>query len=142
MNAMSEQAASASIPLSDRQREILARSHDESFAVLGAPGSGKTTLLIEMVAAHVAAGTQPEQVLALAANRKQAAELRERIAARLQTAVRGGGLGRTVASISHEIVAIDRARNGQTPPRLLTGSQQDAILRDVIAGVTDHDAAP
>lgn len=142
MNAMSEQAASASIPLSDRQREILARSHDESFAVLGAPGSGKTTLLIEMVAAHVAAGTQPEQVLALAANRKQAAELRERIAARLQTAVRGGGLGRTVASISHEIVAIDRARNGQTPPRLLTGSQQDAILRDVIAGATDPDAAP
>lgn len=142
MNAMSEQAASASIPLSDRQREILARSHDESFAVLGAPGSGKTTLLIEMVATHVTAGRQPEQVLALAANRKQAAELRERIAARLQTAVRGGGLGRTVASISHEIVAIDRARNGQTPPRLLTGSQQDAILRDVIAGATDPDAAP
>ncbi len=142
VNAMSEQVGSVSIPLSDRQRHILARTHDEPLAVLGAPGTGKTSLLIEVVAEHVGGGTPPDQVLAVAANRKQAADLRDRIAARLQTAVRGGGLGRTVASISHEIVSLDRARNGETAPRLLTGSQQDAILRDVIAGATDPDGAP
>lgn len=142
MNAMSEQAGSAPINLSERQQRIIARTFDDSLAVLGAPGSGKTTTLIDTVAAHVDAGTPPEQVLALAANRKLAADLRDRIAARLQTAVRGGGLGRTVASIAHEIVSIDRARNGETPPRLLTGSQQDAILRDVIAGATDPESIP
>ena len=125
------------VELSEAQRRVISCARDQSVAVLGAPGTGKTTVLVELVAAEVEAGTPPEQMLAIAANRRLAAQLRDRLATRLQVAVRGGGLGRTVASVAHELVSRSRTSVGESAPRLLTGSQQDAILRDVIETATD-----
>lgn len=131
---MSEQQSTSPVGFDETQRAALEAAAGGSVAIVGAPGSGKTTTLVEVVAESVDAGVAPEQILAIAANRRLADDLRERIASRLGIAARGATLGRTAASIAMEIVGIDRAKAGLGRPRLLTGSEQDAILADLIEG--------
>ncbi|SJM56914.1 UvrD-helicase domain-containing protein [Gulosibacter sp. 10] len=142
---MSEQQAAdardhAAIDLDPSQREAVERGGESSFAVLGAPGSGRTETLVELVARRIEQGVKPDQVVAIAANRRLAADLRDRIEQRIRVAAAGGTLGRTAASIAIEIIAEDLARRGEQPPRLLTGSQQDDIIADLIAGRLDETA--
>lgn len=129
------------IVLDASQQTVVDASATSSLAVLGAPGSGRTTTLIELVAAEVEQrGTDPERILAIGANRRTAAMLRDRLQARLNRAVRGQRLGRTLPSIAMEILAEDSIRTGAREPRLLTGAQQDAILRDLLEGdVVDYE---
>ena len=57
--------------------------------VLAGPGTGKTTTLVECVVDRVERdGLDPERVLVLTFSRRAAAELRQRIAARLRRTVR------------------------------------------------------
>ncbi len=102
--------------------------------VLAGPGTGKTTTLVEAVLARVAAGTDPERILTLTFSRKAAAELRDRIAARL---------GRTVmAQSAWTFHAFAYALSGDAqaaddigrPLRLLSGPEQDVVVRDLLAG--------
>ncbi|RRJ88602.1 ATP-dependent helicase [Gulosibacter macacae] len=139
---MSEQHAFSEpvVRLDAAQQAVVERAHAakrDSFAVIGAPGSGKSTALVEFIAARVDAGAAPESILAIAANRQLAASLRNRLAGRLRVAMRGSTLGRTAPSVALEIVADERARNGESAPKLLTGSQQDAILADLLEGSID-----
>jgi superfamily I DNA/RNA helicase/RecB family exonuclease len=102
--------------------------------VLAGPGTGKTTTLVEAVAARVAGGTDPDRVLTLTFSRKAAAELRTRIA---------GRLGRTVmAQSAWTFHAFAYALAGETRPpedagrplRLLSGPEQDVVVRELLAG--------
>jgi len=102
--------------------------------VLAGPGTGKTTTLVEAVLARVAAGTDPDRILTLTFSRKAAAELRDRIAARL---------GRTVmAQSAWTFHAFAYALSGDTraaedfgrPLRLLSAPEQDVVVRDLLAG--------
>lgn len=128
------------VPLDPSQQAVVDASTHESFAVLGAAGSGRTTTLIETVVNAIDRGVTPENILVIGANRRTAARLRDRIQARLQRATRGASLGRTLPSVAMEIIAEHRAHEGDRAPRLLTGSQQDAILQDLLAGeVTDYE---
>jgi superfamily I DNA/RNA helicase len=53
--------------------------------VLAGPGTGKTTTIVAAVAARIEnRGIAPERILVLTFSRKAAAELRERITARLR----------------------------------------------------------
>lgn len=126
--------------LDHSQRAVIERDSRASFAVLGAPGSGRSTALVELVAARLDAGVEPDEILAIAANRRLASALRDRIEHRVRVAARGGTLGRTAASVAMEIIGEARARAGESAPKLLTGSQQDDILADLIAGMLDGDA--
>ena len=131
----------AAIDLDPSQRAVLDAAATGSIAVIGAPGTGKTTTLVELAAAAVDDGLAPEQIVAIAANRRRADELRGAIAERLGIAARGATLGRTAASIAMEVVGHERARAGLGRPRLLTGSEQDAVLADLIEGRLDDAAA-
>lgn len=111
------------------------------MSVLGAPGSGRTTTLIELVATRVAAGAATDEVLVLAANRRSADALKQRIHARLGGAVRGTTLGRTPVSVALEIVGDERARYGGPRPVLMTGAAQDDDLAQFIAGLSDEQVA-
>ncbi|WP_225978209.1 ATP-dependent helicase [Gandjariella thermophila] len=122
-------------------RRVLA--HPGGFLrVLGGPGTGKTTLLAEVAADRVLRrGVDPEQVLVLTHSRKAASALRARITALLAAGQSGGGLRtvrqplvRTVHSYAFAVLRLQSVLHGEPPPRLLSGPDQDAVIRELLAG--------
>ena len=109
--------------------------HDAGvLRVLGAPGTGKTSTAIEIVVDRVRRdGIAPDQCLVLAASRTAAADLRERITVRI-----GGTttepLARTHQAFGFGILRQAAALRGEPSPRLLSGPEQDVILRELLAG--------
>lgn len=113
--------------------------------VHGGPGAGKTSLIVDVAVARLAdPAIDPESLLVLAAGRRAATELREQITARL-LAQRAGGAGRapratrepivrTVHSYAFAVLRLQAAAHDNPPPRLITGAEQDAVLRELLAG--------
>jgi superfamily I DNA/RNA helicase/RecB family exonuclease len=106
--------------------------------VLGGPGTGKTTLVAHTVADRVLQGVDPEQVLVLTSSRRAAAELRERIVEQLAshgvTPTVREPLVRTVHSYAFALLRLQAALRDLPPPRLLSGPDQDVVIRDLLAG--------
>ncbi|MFG3418426.1 ATP-dependent helicase [Micromonospora sp. NPDC048063] len=117
-----------------RQAEIVAHT-DGPMLVLGGPGTGKTSTLVEAVAARVAEGVDPERILVLTFGRRGATALRQRIEAR---AARGGHrvlrepLVRTFPAYAFGLLRRAAAERGEPSPRLLTGPEQDLIIRELL----------
>lgn len=116
--------------------------------VLGGPGTGKSTLLVETAAAHIAAGVAPESVLLLTGSARLGAQARAAITARLMRAAGGTGAAviaepmvRTVHSYAFAVLRLAAQRNGDPPPRLVTSAEQDAIVRELLAGDAEDGAA-
>jgi superfamily I DNA/RNA helicase/RecB family exonuclease len=110
-------------------------------AVLGGPGTGKTSLLVELAVRRLAtADAQPESVLVLAASRRAAREIRTQITERLTAAGRDGvrtirePLVRTLHSYAFAVLRLQAAAHGNPPPRLITGAEQDAVIRELLRG--------
>jgi len=102
--------------------------------VLGAPGTGKTTTAIEIVVNRVRIdGITPDRALVLTASRTASADLRERITSRI-----GGTttepLARTHQAFGFGILRQAAALRGDPSPRLLSGPEQDVILRELLDG--------
>ncbi|WP_228837428.1 ATP-dependent helicase [Nocardia amamiensis] len=116
----------------------------QPWQVLGGPGTGKTSLLVDIAAARIAAGSDPESVLVLAHSKQAARAVRDAITARLAGPAPGaeGGvpgatrepLVRTVHSYAFSVLRRHAAAHGNPPPRLLTGAEQDAVLREMLRG--------
>ncbi|RPA61050.1 ATP-dependent helicase [Gordonia oryzae] len=114
------------------------------FRVHGGPGSGKTALMVDAAVARLTRpGIDPESVLVLTANRRAAVALREEITRRVLAQSSGapalGGalrepLVRTVHSFAFAILRLQAQAHGNPPPRLITGSEQDVVLRELLAG--------
>lgn len=127
---------------------------EEGFLrVLGGPGTGKTTLLTELAARRIFDGADPEQVLVLTASRRASAVIRADITwlltGRDEHGNSTGGaprtvrepLVRTVHSYAFGVLRSLASRDGTPPPRLLSGPEQDAIVRDLLAGDLESGAA-
>lgn len=102
--------------------------------VLGGPGTGKTTLAVELVVDRVRRdGLRPDQCLLLSPSRLAAGQLRQQVTARL-----GGtsteSLARTHQALGFGILRQAAALRGEAAPRLLSGPEQDLILRELLAG--------
>lgn len=108
------------------------------IVVVGGSGTGKTALLVDIVAAHVAAGTNPDSILVLTSSTTASADLRARVSA----AVLGGPgravirepMVRTVHSYAFATLARHAAAQGNPPPRLITAAEQDSVIRDLLCG--------
>lgn len=118
--------------LDDAQRSVVEHAGGP-LQVLAGPGTGKTTTIVEAVAARIAAGVDPEQILVLTFSRRAAAELRERITQRVQATVREP-LARTFHSYAYGLLRRAAQLRGEPPPRLLTGAEQDLLIRELLAG--------
>ncbi|MFC0096496.1 ATP-dependent helicase [Micromonospora marina] len=116
------------------QAEVVAHT-DGPMLVVGGPGTGKTSTLVEAVAARVAEGVDPERILVLTFGRRGATGLRHRIEARIA----GDGhrvvrepLVRTFPAYAFGLLRRAAAERGEPSPRLLTGPEQDLIIRELL----------
>ncbi|HEX7106478.1 MAG TPA: ATP-dependent DNA helicase [Acidothermaceae bacterium] len=110
--------------------------------LLAGPGTGKTATIVEAVVSRVELGEiAPEAALVLTFSRRAAAELRDRIASRLGRTIREP-IARTFHSYAFGLLRAEAVRRGEPSPRLLSGPEQDLVVRellrgDVEAGATD-----
>ncbi|QCQ91946.1 ATP-dependent helicase [Rhodococcus sp. SGAir0479] len=115
------------------------------WQILGGPGTGKTSLVVDAAVARITAGADPESVLVLTQSRRAANAVREQITAGLLGAESGAAavgrpratrepLVRTVHSYAFAVLRLQAAAHGNPPPRLITGSEQDSVLREMLRG--------
>ncbi|WP_233579987.1 ATP-dependent DNA helicase [Frondihabitans sp. PhB188] len=124
------------------QRAVVALGDGESAAVIGAPGSGKTTALVAFVLDRVhREGWGPQAVVALAPTRASATALRDVLAAGVDVPT-PGPLARSVASLAFDIVGHAARLASAQVPTLLTGGEQDTLIRDLLQGHLDEGAGP
>jgi superfamily I DNA/RNA helicase/RecB family exonuclease len=117
--------------LDDAQRRVVEHAGGP-LLVLAGPGTGKTTTLVEAAVARVRAGRPVEEILMLTFSRRAAGELRDRVTARLGGTVREP-IARTLHSYAFGVLRMANVGQGLDPPRLLSGAEQDVILRDLLA---------
>lgn len=127
--------------LSAQQRELVLADVSTSGVVVGAAGSGKTTVIEARVARLVRDGlVDPDEIAVLTPTRQGAARLRDALALAAGRATKGP-LARSVAGFAFQILRDDAARRGEKVPRLLTGSDQDMIVAQLLDGDALDEAA-
>ncbi|MFG3119764.1 ATP-dependent helicase [Streptomyces sp. NPDC048197] len=144
-------------PTLDAAQRAVVDHRDGPLLVLAGPGTGKTTTLVEAVARRVRDGGDPERILVLTFSRKAAVDLRDRLAIRLRALEkprrRPGkhGEGRETAPVPAGIpqattfhsfcYALVRAHQDADlfadPLRLLSGPEQDLVVRELLQGQAD-----
>ena len=124
---------SVAAPALDEAQRAVVDHAGGPLLVLAGPGTGKTTTIVEAVAARIAAGVDAEQILVLTFSRRAAAELRGRITARVQATVREP-LARTFHSYAYGLLRRAAQLRGEPAPRLLTGAEQDLLIRELLSG--------
>ena len=128
---------------------VLASGLRGTVRIVGGPGCGKSTLLVQAAAAHIRAGTAPESVLLLTGSGRLAASARSALTSALLKSRSGEPcravvrepLVRSVHSYAFAVLRQAAARAGDPPPRLVTGAEQDGIIRELLAGDLEDGAA-
>ncbi|MEV6011587.1 ATP-dependent DNA helicase [Streptomyces sp. NPDC051976] len=125
--------AATAPPVLDAAQRAVVEHGQGPLLVLAGPGTGKTTTLVEAVAARVRAGIAPERILVLTFSRKAAVELRDRMAA-------GAVAGPQATTFHSFCYALVRAHQAPElfadPVRLMSGPEQDLMVRELLAGQT------
>lgn len=127
-------------PLDPAQERVVSWRGPGTCVVLGSPGTGATTAIVEAVVAHVsehpAAGT-----LVLARDRDAVRRMRAAIARRMPA-----GALPTVTTFHGLAYSLVRRTTGPGPesamPRLLSGAEEDARIRDLLRGAIDDGDVP
>ncbi len=126
-------AESDAVVFDAAQTAVIDLPVDASGVVVGAPGSGKSRTIVERARRLVASGLEPDRLVVLTASRQAATELRDRLAIAVGVAT-AGPLARSVASFGFQLVRAADVRAGAEPPRLLTGGDEDRMIRDLLDG--------
>jgi superfamily I DNA/RNA helicase/RecB family exonuclease len=124
----------ASAPRLDEAQQRVVEHEGGPLLVLAGPGTGKTTTIVAAVADRIERrGIDPERVLVLTFSRKAAAELRERITARLRRTTREP-LAMTFHSYAYALARREFVLAGDEPPRLLSAPEQLLEIRRMLRG--------
>lgn len=135
-----EHGAGALVEL-DPEQAAAVTATDPAVLVLGAPGTGKTTVALETVVAAVEGGLSPEDVLVLSSGRRAAADLRDRVSARLRR-TSGRPLVQTAAAAAFSVLRTRASLLGDPVPTLVSGAEQDLLLGDLLAGHAAGEGVP
>lgn len=123
-------------------RAVLDPDRSGRVRLLGGPGTGKSSLLADAAAARIASGAEPESVLLLTGTgrlRMQARTALTTAMLRFHTegpgrAVVRGPLVRTVHAYAFAVLRLAAQRADDSPPRLVTGAEQEGIIAELLAG--------
>jgi len=99
----------------------------------GGPGTGKTRVAVEAVVRAVASGAAPERVMLLAPTRLAAARLRDAVSLAVNRPT-GVALVRTPSALAFSILATAAAERDEPAPSLISGAEQDVIIRELLEG--------
>lgn len=120
--------------LTPAQLEVV-NHRSSQLLVLGQAGSGKTSTLIAAIANRIAAGEDPNKILALTYGRQSASKLRDQIASANPTAhTVAEPIARTFHSIAFMILndPINLESSNDKKYVLLSGAEQDAQIRQLL----------
>ncbi|MHA7305825.1 ATP-dependent helicase [Arthrobacter sp. TMN-49] len=134
--AQSEVGAPALSP--DQQGVVDLKPGSGPVLIWGAPGTGKSTVLIEAAVKRIEYdGVDPAGALLLAPSRLAAAKLRNGFSARLSRSL-STSPARTWSSYAFDLLRRAKVEGRMPhldgPPRLMSGPEQDLIIRDLLAG--------
>lgn len=129
------------------QQQVLAAAKSPGHGPIlsfGGPGSGKSTLVTELALRHLESGEDSTRLLVLSPTRATSAVLRDEIESRWasrDSSGRGGSLSeqpsRSFASYAFWLLGEARRREilsfQARRPRLLSGAEQDSIIRQLLA---------
>lgn len=132
---------SAAPPTLDAVQQQICATDAAALVVHGGPGTGKSTVAVEAVVAAVDRGIAPDRCLLLSPSRVAAAQLRDRVTTRLQR-TSTEPLARTHQALGFGILRQHAALHGDPAPRLLSGPEQDVVLRELLAGHLAGDGMP
>jgi superfamily I DNA/RNA helicase/RecB family exonuclease len=110
--------------------------------ILGGPGTGKSSLLVDAAVAAIDGGLDPKSVLLLTGSGRLGMQARSALTRALLRSQSSGSspaavrepLVRTVHSYAYAVLRQAAERAGDAPPRLVTSAEQDAIIRELLAG--------
>jgi len=122
------------LELAPAQQKVRDLPATEIIPVFGSPGSGKTTALVARFLQLVASGCSPDQIVVIAATRESANTLRDQLALEYQGSS-AGPLAKTLTSLAFSILASKAKREGKKTPVLVSGSEQDQLLKEVLAEI-------
>src|ERR1700684_3615205 len=125
---------SSAVPRLDEAQQRVVDHPGGPLLVLAGPGTGKTATIVAAVAGRIERrGVDPERILVLTFSRKAAAELRERITARLRRTTREP-LAMTFHSYAYALARREFVLAGDEPPRLLSAPEQLLEVRRMLRG--------
>jgi superfamily I DNA/RNA helicase/RecB family exonuclease len=137
-NSLAERGLSLELPaeqLGPEQLEVAALPMGSVALAVGSPGAGKTTAL-KALFLSLARADKPESIVTVAANRFAANKLRDELALAYQGATLGP-LSRTLSSLAFSILRFNAIERGNKLPELISGSEQDAMLEEILERVAD-----
>ena len=108
--------------------------------VTGGAGAGKTTLAVKAAAQAVRAGLPGDKLLVIAPTRAAAALLRDRVSLAIGVPT-STPVARTVASTAFAILSAEAQMLDEPPPGLVSGAEQDVVLRELLEGHVNGRAA-
>jgi superfamily I DNA/RNA helicase/RecB family exonuclease len=103
------------------------------LVVTGGPGTGKTTLVVMAASQAIADGLAADRLLVLAPTRTAAASLRDRVSLAIGVPT-STPVARTVASTAFAILSAEAQMLDEEPPSLVSGAEQDVVLRELLEG--------
>ncbi len=108
----------------------------DRWVVRGGPGSGKTSLIVDTVRSAVTGGVGLDGVLVLTASAAAGVDLLDEVTRGLgpEFVVGTDSPVRTVHSLAYAVVRLAAARVDAPPPRLRTGAEHDALVRETLLG--------
>ena len=101
--------------------------------VLGAPGTGKTSVAVELLAQAVRRGLRPDECVLLSPTRVGAGALRSLVTASI-AGTSTEPIARTPGALAFSILRAKAALDGSPSPRLLSGPEQDIVIKELLAG--------